>query len=314
MNKPYAQSPLNDKTDLNPGWVERFLPAPLRPYAYLMRLDRPIGTWLLLLPGWWGLALATTHTPDYARALWLGLLFALGAVVMRGAGCVINDLWDRDFDAMVTRTRTRPLVTGAVKPWQAFALLALLGLIGLWILVQMNLSTIILGFASLPFIILYPLMKRFTWWPQLFLGLTFNFGALMGWAALADGLALAPILLYVAGIFWTLGYDTIYAHMDKQDDAAIGVKSSARALGAYSTPAIAAFYALAALFIIMAAQQIGSSLGLPLGMIAIIAAFIWQVGKLDTENPARCLRLFKFNRDQGLIILVALIIHAVLVA
>lgn len=295
------------------GFIDRYLPAPARPYAYLMRLDRPIGTWLLLIPGLWGIALATATTGTWGHALWLAVLFGIGAVIMRGAGCVINDLWDRDFDAMVTRTRTRPLVTGAVTPLQAVLFIIALGFIGLLIVTQMNVATILLGFLSLPFIIIYPFMKRITWWPQLFLGLTFNFGALMGWTAVTDELASAPLWLYAAGIFWTLGYDTIYAHMDRNDDAQIGVKSTARVLGSFTKPAIIVFYGIATLLIMIAAMSVGRGIILIPGMGVIAAAFAWQIHKLDINDPALCLRLFKFNRDQGLIILGVLLLHAVLI-
>lgn len=299
------------KTDLRlEGWITRYLPTRLHPYATLMRLDRPIGTWLLLLPGLWGIALAFRQTGDFGHAAWLFLLFGVGAVVMRGAGCVINDLWDRDFDGRVARTRTRPLVTGSVTPRQAMVFTAFLGLIGLGILLQMNNAAILIGLCSLPFIVAYPLMKRITWWPQLVLGLTFNFGALMGWAAMTGGLALPPVWLYIAGIFWTLGYDTIYAHMDKDDDALIGVKSTARLLGEHSPKAIAGFYGMSAVFLFLALYDGAANLWVLPGMIAIIATFLYQIKRLDLDDPAACLRLFRFNRDQGLVILAVILICA----
>lgn len=302
------QNNISHKTDLvADGWVIRMLPAFARPYAYLMRLDRPIGTWLLLLPAWWAVALAVRETGDVFDALYLGVMFGVGAVVMRGAGCVINDLWDRDFDARVARTQTRPLVTGAVTPRGAILFCGVLFLIGGAILTQMNVAAFVVGLCSIPFIIVYPLMKRITWWPQFILGLTFNFGALMGWAAMTGGIGLPAIYLYIAGIFWTLGYDTIYAHMDKEDDARIGVKSTARRLGDYTVPAVAVFYAAAVLFLYLALLNGAASLMVLPALAVVIAGFVWQVRTLDINDPARCLRLFKFNRDQGLMILAVIV-------
>jgi len=269
------------------------LPPKLQGMAMLMRLDRPIGTWLLLLPGWWAIALAD-------RTRWdLFLLFAIGSVVMRGAGCVINDLWDRDLDAAVERTRGRPLVTGAVTRNEAFGLLALLLSIGFLILLYMPLTAVVTGVLSLVFVITYPLMKRFTWWPQMFLGFTFNFGALIGWAAATNTVSATAIGLYVAGIFWTLGYDTIYAHQDKADDALVGIKSTARLFGQKSKYWVSGFYAATILLLALTAPT--PFLVLPLGH------FIYQVAKWDMDDAASSLRFFKSNRDAGLLILLALL-------
>lgn len=260
-----------------------------------MRLDRPIGIWLLLLPGWWAIALADPHRFD------LFALFALGAIVMRSAGCVINDLWDRDYDASVERTRLRPLVTGAVTKREAFMLLAGLLVIGLCILLTMPPMAIGIGVVSLLFVVTYPLMKRFTWWPQLFLGFTFNFGALLGYAAVTGTLSLDAWLLYIGGIFWTLGYDTIYGHQDKEDDAMIGIKSTARLFGQNSRRWVLGFYATAmVLFTIVMPSPL---------MVLPAAHFIWQVYKWDMNEPANCLRFFKSNRDAGLLILLAIFFH-----
>ena len=213
------------------GFVDRVLPAPLRPYAKLMRLDRPIGTWLLLWPCWWSLVFALDRAPatgaEWLRLAWLYILFGVGAVVMRGAGCTYNDIVDRDFDAKVERTRTRPIPSGQVSVKGAIGFLLLQLLVGLAILLQFNWFAVGVGALSLVLIFTYPLMKRITYWPQFVLGLAFNWGALLGWAAVTGTLGWAPALLYIGGIAWTLGYDTIYAHQDKEDDILIGVKSTA---------------------------------------------------------------------------------------
>src|SRR5712691_8192130 len=231
-----------DPSDIHPGdWVERFLPGWAEPYARLARLDRPIGTWLLLFPGWWGIALAARHWPDPA----LLLLFALGAVAMRGAGCTLNDIADRHYDGQVARTRLRPLPSGAVSVRQAVVFLLLQLELGAAVLFSLNQTSILLGFVVLGLIGTYPFMKRITYWPQVFLGLNFNWGALIGWTAVTGALAWPPLLLYLGGVFWTIGYDTIYAHQDKEDDLRIGVKSAALALGSHTRPWLFAFYAAA---------------------------------------------------------------------
>src|SRR5579863_7787642 len=234
-----------DPTDIHVGdWVDRWLPGWAEPYARLARLDRPIGTWLLLFPGWWGIALAGPRGSGLWRPeLWLMALFGLGAVAMRGAGCTLNDIADRHYDGQVARTRLRPIPSGRVTVRQAVGFMALQLAIGAAILLSLNHASILLGLAVLGLIATYPYMKRITYWPQLFLGLNFNWGALIGWAAVTGGVAWPPVLLYLGGICWTLGYDTIYAHQDKEDDARIGVKSAALALGARTRPFLFAFYA-----------------------------------------------------------------------
>jgi 4-hydroxybenzoate polyprenyltransferase len=209
------------------GWIDRLAPVWLRPYLKLARLDRPIGTWLLLFPCWWGLALASKGWPDPE----LLIAFALGSVVMRGAGCTYNDMVDREFDARVERTRRRPLPSGAISLRAAAVFLALQLLAGLAILFTFNTITIALGIASLALVFTYPFMKRVTWWPQAFLGLTFNWGVLMGWSAVTGDISLPALLLYTGAIAWTIGYDTIYAHQDKEDDALIGLRSTALLFG-----------------------------------------------------------------------------------
>ncbi|MGH6953267.1 MAG: 4-hydroxybenzoate octaprenyltransferase [Alphaproteobacteria bacterium] len=280
-------------------WVEQRLPPSLRPYARLARLDRPIGTWLLLLPGWWSLELAGRDWTD----LGFFVLFGLGAVVMRGAGCVWNDVTDREFDRRVARTRARPIASGAVSVVRALLFMALLLAIGLAILMSFNRFAIALGAASLALIAAYPLMKRITDWPQIILGLTFNWGALLGWAAITGGIALEPVLLYLGGVLWTLGYDTIYAHQDKEDDALIGIKSSALALGARTRSYLFLFYGGAAL--LMAAAGAVAGLGWPYHALLLVGLFqlVWQAATVDLDDPADCLAKFRSNRIFGLILL-----------
>ncbi|MEE8535698.1 MAG: 4-hydroxybenzoate octaprenyltransferase [Kiloniellales bacterium] len=292
-------------------WSLRLAPAAARPYLRLVRFDRPIGTWLLLLPCWWSLALAAAATgqpPDFR----LALLFAIGALVMRGAGCTVNDLADRDFDARVARTAGRPIPSGQISVRRAVVFLVLQLAAGLMILVQLHPFAILLGVGALPLIFAYPFMKRFTWWPQAWLGLTFNWGALMGWAAVTGGLDWPPVLLYAAGIFWTLGYDTIYAHQDKEDDALIGVKSSALRLGTRTRPALAVFYAAAT--VLMAAAGLAAGLGWAylLALAVVAGLFVWQVAGLDIDDPDDCLRRFKSNRYAGLFLLAGLLAEVAL--
>jgi 4-hydroxybenzoate polyprenyltransferase len=292
------------------GWVNRLLPPRLRPFAKLMRLDRPIGTWLLLWPCWWSLAWALERAPasagEWLRLAWLYLLFGLGAVVMRGAGCTYNDIVDRDFDARVERTRTRPLPSGQVTLRAAVVFLALQLLVGLAILLQFNWFAVGVGAASLLLVFTYPLMKRVTYWPQFFLGLAFNWGALLGWAAVTGTLDWAPALLYLGGIAWTLGYDTIYAHQDKQDDILIGVKSSALKLGANTRPWLWRFYAAALAFFAAAAAADG--LGWPFHAALALGAvqLAWQAANVDLDDPADCLVKFKSNRWFGWIMVAGL--------
>ena len=280
------------------GWVAS-LPVWARPFARLARLDRPIGTWLLLFPCWWGLALAGS------RDLVLYLLFAVGAVVMRGAGCTINDIIDRDLDGRVARTADRPLPSGDVTLFGAFAFLALELLLGLAVLLWLKPLAIWLGVLSLVIVATYPAMKRITWWPQIFLGLAFNWGVLMGWATVREELGIAPLLLYLAGIFWTLGYDTIYAHQDKEDDARIGIKSTALRLGSASRVWIAGFYAVMVLLMALSAALVGNILiALPFLLLAGLHA-AWQVRRIDLDDPQSCLAMFRANRVIGWLVLAA---------
>jgi 4-hydroxybenzoate polyprenyltransferase len=291
------------------SWVNR-APGFAQPYLRLARLDRPNPAWLLFLPCIFGLALGAAaggRTFANRQDIWLALLFAAGSIVMRGAGCTYNDIVDRDIDAQVARTRGRPIPSGAVSVTAAAIFLAAQCAIGLAILLQLNRFSIVLGASSLVLIAAYPFMKRITWWPQAWLGLTFNWGALLGFAAVMGRLDLSAFLLYAGCIFWTLGYDTIYAHQDKEDDALIGVKSTALLLGGKSRAWILGFYAAASLLILAAALEAGIG-GLAAFLLVPAAAhLLWQARMLNVDNQAVCLKLFRANRDTGLLIATALI-------
>jgi 4-hydroxybenzoate polyprenyltransferase len=289
-----------------PGLL-RLLPAAWRPYARLARLDRPIGTWLLLFPCWWGLALAGTGRENAGGLVWLGVIFAVGAIVMRGAGCTINDILDRDFDAQVARTAGRPIPSGAVSVTAAWVFLVAELLIGLAVLLALDPFAWALGVASLALVFSYPLMKRVTYWPQAVLGLAFNWGALMGYAAATGTLAWSALALYAAGICWTLGYDTIYAHQDKDDDALIGVKSTALKFGADTRPWLYGFYAAT----ILLAGLAGALQDLAWPFFALLAGcaaqLIWQAARVDIDDAADCLAKFRSNRWFGWLLLAALV-------
>jgi len=294
------------------NWVDRFAPRATRPFLRLSRADRPIGTWLLLLPCWWGLALAIAADPGGPRVfdLWIALGCGLGAWLMRGAGCTWNDITDRRFDARVARTRSRPLPSGQISVAMAVVWMVVQTLVAFLILVSFPPLAVALGIGSLALVAIYPFAKRFTWWPQVFLGLAFNWGALLAWTAHAEGLALAPVLLYGAGIAWTLFYDTIYAHQDKEDDALIGVKSTARLFGV-ATPRWLAGFGLAAVVLaalaVLAAGLTGFALAAAgAGVAGFTAHLLWQLRRLDIEDAGRCLELFRSNRDAGLILVLGL--------
>lgn len=292
-------------SDILPGgWLGR-LPEAWRPYAVLARLDRPAGWWLLYLPGVWGITLAGQPWPD-ARLL---ALFLVGAIVMRAAGCVINDFWDSDIDRKVERTRHRPIASGAISPMQALVFLAVLLSIGLAILLQLNWAAVALGAVSLVPVVLYPLMKRITWWPQFFLGVTFNWGVLLGHLAAAGTLPLAAFILYLAGIAWTLGYDTIYALQDIADDELIGVKSTARLFGvALARPWIAGFYVATIALLAACGIMAGLSPAFFIALAVPAAHFAWQVFALDPADAADCARKFRSNRDAGLLVAGAILL------
>ena len=294
--------------------LHRMLPQRWKPYGRLARLDRPIGTWLLLVPCWWGLMLAVGagQGPGGWTALWYGLLFGLGAILMRGAGCTWNDITDRDFDGRVARTADRPIPAGDVTVRQARLFMAGLMLVSLVILLQFNWMAVAVGAASLLLVFPYPFMKRITYWPQAWLGLTFNWGALLGWVAASGALGWPPVLLYAAGLSWTLAYDTIYAHQDKEDDALIGVKSTALKFGRASRPIITGFFLLAAVLIGLAGWLAGLGWAFWAGLAAFAGHAIWQVSSIDFGDPADCLRKFRSNRDAALLLLAGMIADAAL--
>ena len=296
-----------EASDIVPDhWALRLAPGAARPYLRLVRIDRPIGTWLLLFPCWWSLALAAGAAGRWPDP-WLFVLFAVGALVMRGAGCTLNDIADRDIDARVARTAGRPIASGQVSVFQGVVFLGVQLFIGLLVLLQLNLFSIALGAASLLLVAGYPFMKRITYWPQAWLGLTFNWGALLGWAAVTGGLATPALLLYAAGIAWTLGYDTIYAHQDKEDDALVGVKSSALKLGAATKPWLIGFYTLAGLLMLAAGLTAGLAWPFVAAMAAVAAHFAWQVKTVDIDDPANCLVRFKSNRVVGWLLLAGIL-------
>ena len=305
--RPDNTGPVADAVSGN--WVDRGAPDWAKPYLRLSRIDRPIGTWLLLLPCWWGLALAAASTGSFsAYDLWIGVGCGIGALLMRGAGCTWNDITDRDIDGSVERTRLRPIPAGQVTVTQAMIWLVGQALLAFLILVTFNLPTILLGIASLAIVAIYPFAKRFTWWPQAFLGLAFNWGALLAWTAHTGSIGLPAVLLYASGIAWTLFYDTIYAHQDKEDDALIGVMSTARLFGDRTHRWLRNFLILSVG--LMGLAVIAALIG-QVNILAMTVAFcgawafgwhlMWQLTRLDTEDSAGCLRLFQSNRNAGLI-------------
>jgi len=283
------------------NWVDRFAPAFARPYLRLSRADRPIGTWLLLWPCLWGLVLAAANQGAHVPDLKLIALFAIGAIMMRGAGCTYNDIVDRDIDAKVARTASRPLPSGQVSIERALAWLGFQLLAGLLVLMAFNATTIRLGLTSLFLIVVYPFLKRITYWPQVWLGLTFNWGALLGWTAVTGALAAPALWLYVAGIFWTIGYDTIYAHQDKEDDALVGVKSTAIRFADRTKFWLRVLYAMAWLAMLGAIVSAGVGFLAYIGLLFVGIHFLWQIRWLDIDQPQICLMIFKSNRDVGLI-------------
>ena len=288
------------------NWVDEYAPKAARPYLRLSRADRPIGTWLLFAPCLWGIGLAAMEDGFRAWDVWLALSCGAGAFLMRGAGCTWNDLADVDIDAAVARTRSRPLPSGQVTKRQAMGWMAAQAVLGALILFSYNWLAIGLGIASLALVAIYPFAKRFTWWPQVFLGLAFNWGALLAYAAHAGALSASAALLYGAGIAWTLYYDTIYAHQDREDDALIGVKSTARLFGENTRPWLIGFavlaVALAALAVVLANADVLAKTIALIGALAFGAHMARQMRRLDFENPASCLRVFRANRDTGLIL------------
>jgi 4-hydroxybenzoate polyprenyltransferase len=302
------------------NWVDGLAPPAARPYLRLSRADRPIGTWLLLLPCWWGLTLSMLH--DGAATLhdlWIAVGCGIGAWLMRGAGCTWNDITDRDIDGSVSRTASRPIPSGQVSVRAAIVWMCVQSLLAFGILLTFNLPAIALGIGSLALVCIYPFAKRFTWWPQIFLGLAFNWGALLAWTAHHGALHPAAVALYLAGIGWTLFYDTIYAHQDREDDALIGVKSTARLFGDDTRRWLRRFQigtvGLLALAVLLAfpAPSVAAFVAMS-GPFAMGAHMHWQLRQLDIDNTEGCLRLFRSNRDAGLLVVAAFALAVILSA
>lgn len=296
--------------DATGNFVDRLAPLWTRPYLRLARLDRPIGSWLLLIPCWWSAGLAAIAAHEPWPNPWHVFLFFVGAFAMRGAGCTWNDLVDRDLDGKVERTRSRPIPSGQVTANKAFVFLVLQALIGLLVLLQFNAFTIATGLASLGIVAIYPFLKRVTYWPQIGLGLAFSWGALMGWPAVFARLDAPAFLLYAGSICWVIAYDTIYAHQDREDDALIGIKSTALLFGERTKPMLSVFFAAAVVLIGIAGWSAGAGIWFAAGLIAFAVHLAWQVKALDIGDPALCLRLFKSNRDAGLILFAGMILDA----
>lgn len=292
------------------NWVDAYAPHWLRPFARLARWDRPIGFWLLFWPCAFSLALVALRDPGRGFDLRALLLMLLGAILMRGAGCTFNDIVDRKIDALVARTRLRPLPSGQIGVRSAVAFLVAQSLLGFVILVQFNTFTILLGVASLALVAIYPFMKRVTWWPQLFLGLAFSWGALMGWAAVEASLGLPPLLLYCGAVLWTIGYDTIYALQDVEDDALVGVKSTARLFGRRTRLLVGLFYAGALTFWLAAGLLAGGGALFGLALLVVAALLSWQVLTLDGQGDDNPLHRFRSNNWVGLALTLALLLAA----
>jgi 4-hydroxybenzoate polyprenyltransferase len=290
------------------NWTDSFAPDWLKPWLRLIRADRPIGVWLLLLPCWWSVALAGLAGGAAFPDVWLLLLFAIGAFAMRSAGCIYNDILDRDIDKMVERTRSRPLASGQISVRAAAGLMFALCLIGLGVLLQFNTFAIFLGFASIGIVLVYPLMKRVTYWPQAVLGLAFSWGALMGWAAVFGELELAPVLLYTAAVAWTIGYDTIYAHQDREDDAVIGLKSTALRFGTRTREWLAVFYGLTIALLAYAGVAAGATFWFFAGLACGAVHLAWQAGTLNIDDSRNCLARFRSNHGFGAIIFAAIVL------
>jgi 4-hydroxybenzoate polyprenyltransferase len=296
--------------DATGNWVDTAAPAWLRPYLRLTRLDRPIGWWLLLLPCWWSAALAAVADRAWGPDPWHIAMLLVGAIVMRGAGCTWNDLVDRDIDARVERTRSRPIPSGQVSVAGAVVFLIAQAMLGLAVLLQFNRFAIGVGMASLVVVAIYPFMKRVTYWPQIFLGLSFSWGALMGWAAYFGRLDAPAFLLYAGSIAWVIHYDTIYAHQDREDDALVGLKSTALLFGSNTKPMLALFSTLSVVLVAAAGATAGAGYVFALGLAAFAAHLGWQIARIRIGNPDSCLRMFRTNRDAGLILFAALVLDA----
>ena len=300
--------------DSTGNWVDTVAPAWSRPYLRLARFDRPIGSWLLLMPCWWSAALSAGIAHRLDRLPLDVALFFVGAFVMRGAGCTWNDITDRDLDAKVERTRSRPIPAGQVSVKQALAFLVAQALVGLAVLLQFNRFAVATGIASLLIVAVYPFMKRITWWPQIVLGLAFSWGALMGFAVTFGRLEATAFVLYAGSISWVIGYDTIYAHQDTEDDALIGIKSTARLFAERTHEALMVFYGLAVVVIGFALALAGAGVAAWIGLAVFAVHLVWQIRRLKISDPALCLRIFKSNRDAGLLLFAGLLINAVMQA
>jgi 4-hydroxybenzoate polyprenyltransferase len=298
--------------DSTGNWVDTLAPEWARPYLRLSRFDRPIGSWLLLMPCWWSAALASAMAHDSSRLPLTIVLFFIGAFAMRGAGCAWNDITDRDLDARVERTRSRPLPAGQITVKQALAFLVALALVGLLVLLQFNRFAVVTGIASLAVVAIYPFMKRVTWWPQVFLGLAFSWGALMGFAVTFGRIDVTALVLYAGSIAWVIGYDTIYAHQDTEDDALIGVKSTARLFGAHTHQALILFYGLAVTLIGVALASGDARWPAWLGLAAFAAHLASQIVRLRIDDPELCKRLFYSNKHAGLLLFAGLLVDAVM--
>jgi 4-hydroxybenzoate polyprenyltransferase len=298
--------------DATGNWVDTLAPARLRPYLRLARLDRPIGAWLLLLPCWWSSALAAIAEHRTTPILTHLGLFFVGAFVMRGAGCTWNDIADRDLDGSVERTRSRPLPSGQVSVAQAAAFLVAQLLVGLAVLLSFDPFTIVLAISSLAIVAVYPFMKRITHWPQFVLGLAFSWGALLGWAAAFGRLDPPALLLYSGSVAWVIGYDTIYAHQDRESDVLVGIKSAALLLGDRTKPALALFYGLAVVLVGAAGFAAGAGAVFAIGLAAFAAHLVWQIVRLDIDDPDCCRAVFKSARDAGLILFAGMLLDAAL--
>jgi 4-hydroxybenzoate polyprenyltransferase len=300
--------------DATGNWVDTHAPQWSRPYLRLSRLDRPIGSWLLVIPCWWSAALAARVAGDIHQLPLDIVLFFFGAFAMRGAGCTWNDITDRDLDARVERTRSRPIPAGQVSVSGAMVFLFAQALVGLAVLLQFNRFAVGTGIASLIIVAIYPFMKRITSWPQIVLGLAFSWGALMGFAVTLTRIDLTALALYAGSIAWVIGYDTIYAHQDAEDDALIGIKSTALLFGERTQQALIVFYGLAVVLIGAALQLAGARLPAWIGLAAFAAHLVWQIRSLKIGDPALCLRLFQSNRDAGLLLFAGLLIDALMAA
>jgi 4-hydroxybenzoate polyprenyltransferase len=296
--------------DSTGNWVDRRAPVGTRPYLRLARLDRPIGSWLLLMPCWWSVGLAAMAAGERLPNFQHLALFFVGAFAMRGAGCTWNDIVDRDLDRRVERTRSRPIPSGQVSVAQAGLFLVAQALIGLLVLIQFNRFAVAVGLASLAVVAIYPFMKRITYWPQIVLGLAFSWGALMGWAAAFGRIDAPALALYAGSIAWVIGYDTVYAHQDREDDALIGIKSTALLFGERTKPMLAVFYGLATVLIGLAGALAGAGALFGLGLVGFAAHLAWQIARLDIADPELCLRIFKSDRDAGLILFAGMLVDA----